>query len=290
MPLRKTQSIERSKCKHHSSTSIPIPLQSEKICKGTHPQDHEYISTKFIEKSELSKAKTDEYMEQTKRHKKRHKAIATLIKCKKCGEGHSTHLCTKPKATPPKCANCNGEHLTTYIKCPANPNNAAVNKKFIDAPPPKTKPPHELTEQVAAPTGIRQGHGVSPVLLNLIIDKTINSVKEIAGGYRIEQESMKLLCYADDPILMSVNKDDLQRLLYRFQRKTGSLKMGKAESMVIAIEPIRYILFVNDESNRDYMQCTYLGVEITSSKKPQQEVRAQINKASRISGYLRDLI
>ncbi|GJQ79207.1 hypothetical protein Trydic_g5453 [Trypoxylus dichotomus] len=30
-----------------------------------------------------------------------------------------------------------GEHLSTYIKCPANPNNAAVNKTFIDAPPPK---------------------------------------------------------------------------------------------------------------------------------------------------------
>ncbi|GJQ76213.1 hypothetical protein Trydic_g1954 [Trypoxylus dichotomus] len=58
-------------------------------------------------------------------------------KCMKCGEGHSTHLCTKPKTTPPKCANCQGEHLSTYIKCPANPNNDAVNKKFIDAPPPK---------------------------------------------------------------------------------------------------------------------------------------------------------
>ncbi|GJQ76915.1 hypothetical protein Trydic_g19871 [Trypoxylus dichotomus] len=58
-------------------------------------------------------------------------------KCMKCGEGHSTHLCTKPKTSPPKCANCQGEHLSTYIKCPVNPNNAAVNKKFIDAPSPK---------------------------------------------------------------------------------------------------------------------------------------------------------
>ncbi|GJQ78640.1 hypothetical protein Trydic_g11744 [Trypoxylus dichotomus] len=66
-----------------------------------------------------------------------HEAIVTLIMCMKCGEGHSTHLCIKPKTTPPKCANCQGEHLSTYIKCPANPNNAAVNKKFIDFPPPK---------------------------------------------------------------------------------------------------------------------------------------------------------
>ncbi|GJQ78864.1 hypothetical protein Trydic_g35 [Trypoxylus dichotomus] len=38
------------------------------------------------------------------------------------------------------------------------------------------------------------------------------------------------------------------------------------------------------------MQFTYLGVKITRSKSVQQEVRAQMNKASRISGYLRHLI
>ncbi|GJQ86055.1 hypothetical protein Trydic_g22060 [Trypoxylus dichotomus] len=60
-------------------------------------------------------------------------------KCMKCGEDHSTHLCEKPKTTPPKCANCGGEHLSTYLKCPENPNNA-VGKKFIDAPLPKNNP------------------------------------------------------------------------------------------------------------------------------------------------------
>ncbi|GJQ67519.1 hypothetical protein Trydic_g8332 [Trypoxylus dichotomus] len=60
-------------------------------------------------------------------------------KCMKCGEHHSTHLCEKPKTTPPKCANCGGEHLSTYLKCPENPNNA-VGKKYIDAPLPKNNP------------------------------------------------------------------------------------------------------------------------------------------------------
>ncbi|GJQ68732.1 hypothetical protein Trydic_g17265 [Trypoxylus dichotomus] len=60
-------------------------------------------------------------------------------KCMKCGEDHSTHLCEKPKTTPPKCANCGGEHLSTYLKCPENPNNA-VGKKYINAPLPKNNP------------------------------------------------------------------------------------------------------------------------------------------------------
>ncbi|GJQ84759.1 hypothetical protein Trydic_g21160 [Trypoxylus dichotomus] len=60
-------------------------------------------------------------------------------KCMKCGEDHSKHLCEKPRTTPPKCANCGGEHLSTYLKCPENPNNA-VGKKYIDAPLPKNNP------------------------------------------------------------------------------------------------------------------------------------------------------
>ncbi|GJQ65689.1 hypothetical protein Trydic_g7775 [Trypoxylus dichotomus] len=47
-------------------------------------------------------------------------------KCMKCGEDHSTHLCEKPKTTPPKCANCGGEHLSTYLKCPENPTTRSA--------------------------------------------------------------------------------------------------------------------------------------------------------------------
>ncbi|GJQ73293.1 hypothetical protein Trydic_g13665 [Trypoxylus dichotomus] len=56
----------------------------------------------------------------------------------------------------------------------------------------------------------------------------------------------------------------------------------KTKSMFIAKESIRRKLPVNDKPIRQCMQCTYLRVEITSSKKVQQKIRSQINKASRI--------
>lgn len=46
----------------------------------------------------------------------------------KCGEEHSTHLCTKPRTTPPKCGNCGGEHLSKYLYCKENPNNPNKNQ------------------------------------------------------------------------------------------------------------------------------------------------------------------
>lgn len=66
-------------------------------------------------------------------------------KCLKCGENHSTHLCEKPRTTPPKCANCAGEHLSNYIRCPKNPNGARL-VKYVDAPMPTTNPWHKAEE------------------------------------------------------------------------------------------------------------------------------------------------
>lgn len=54
--------------------------------------------------------------------------------------------------------------------------------------------------------------------------------------------------------------------------------------------PIRCKLAVNNKLIQQSMPNTYLGVEITSCKNLQQEVRTQVNKASRISGCLRSCV
>ncbi|KAI5749765.1 hypothetical protein M8J76_010043 [Diaphorina citri] len=40
-------------------------------------------------------------------------------KCFKCGSNHRTSDCTKPKEESPKCANCQGDHLSNNRKCTA---------------------------------------------------------------------------------------------------------------------------------------------------------------------------
>lgn len=71
------------------------------------------------------------------------------FRCMKCGEEHSTHLCPKPRTTPPKCANCGGEHLSTWMRCPRNPNNPD-KPKYVDAPLPKENPWEARREQKEA--------------------------------------------------------------------------------------------------------------------------------------------
>ncbi|GJQ84328.1 hypothetical protein Trydic_g5266 [Trypoxylus dichotomus] len=68
------------------------------------------------------------------------------------------------------------------------------------------------------------------------------------------------------------------------------ISLEKAESMVIAKEAIICILALDYKPIHQRIQSTYLEVEITSSKNLQLVVRTQINKASRIFDYLRNLI
>jgi Reverse transcriptase (RNA-dependent DNA polymerase) len=64
--------------------------------------------------------------------------------------------------------------------------------------------------------GIRQGDSLSPLLFNLIMDEIILQVKNLNRGYRMGEEIISIVCYADDAILIAESEDDLQRLLYQF--------------------------------------------------------------------------
>lgn len=63
------------------------------------------------------------------------------FKCMKCGDEHSTHICTKPKTTPPKCANCAGEHTSIWKKCPARPKTTQSQQSLIITTPLTMKNP-----------------------------------------------------------------------------------------------------------------------------------------------------
>ncbi|GJQ83616.1 hypothetical protein Trydic_g2948 [Trypoxylus dichotomus] len=89
---------------------------------------------------------------------------------------------------------------------------------------------------------------VATATLIRTMDKLINSLKEVARGYKMGQESMKTLYYADDAILMADNEDDLQRLLYHFQTKAESLNVQ------ISMEKI----LINGHSKRAHLIVNWL--------------------------------
>lgn len=68
-------------------------------------------------------------------------------KCVKCGEGHFTRECEKPRELPAKCANCGGAHPASAVSCPIykfrigelnSETKKTQSKKYEPAPRPAT--------------------------------------------------------------------------------------------------------------------------------------------------------
>lgn len=152
----------------------------------------------------------------------------------------------------------------------------------------------QTTDEISNNTGIRQGDSLSPALFNIIMDKLIESMDNFRG-YKIGNSQIRAVCFADDAVLLANTEDDLQRLLYNFTNiaKTYNMEVStaKTKSMVIAKEPIRCKLVVEEEIIEQVSSFQYLGIEIrvSSDRNLYKEVRQQALKGARISGYLRDI-
>ncbi|XP_045466553.1 uncharacterized protein LOC123675250 [Harmonia axyridis] len=103
-----------------------------------------------------------------------------------------------------------------------------------------------------------------------------------------------VVSYADDAVLISDSEDDLQRILHAFNQEAKSLNMlintTKTKCMVTSKEPIRCKLEIDGKMVEQVREFTYLGADITSDGDLKREVRNQTMKASRISGFLQDIV
>lgn len=82
-----------------------------------------------------------------------------------------------------------------------------------------------LTQGVEVAIGIRQGDSLSPCQFNIIMDQIIRGVNEVKAGYKMGNRSLRILCYADDAVLVAENEDDLQRLLNKFKTAAERFNM-----------------------------------------------------------------
>ncbi|XP_055372045.1 uncharacterized protein LOC129606020 [Condylostylus longicornis] len=68
------------------------------------------------------------------------------------------------------------------------------------------------------------------------------------------------------------------------------ISVSKTKSMTISKDSLRCKLAIDGTIIEQVMSFNYLGVEVTSDRDSNREVRAQASKGAAISGYLRDVI
>jgi len=121
------------------------------------------------------------------------------------------------------------------------------------------------------------------------MDKITTDTRSAGRGFRTHKGETTILCYADDVVLISENEDELQRLLHQFYDSNTMISVPKTKSLVIAKEPIRCKL-VSNEIIEQVMSLKYLGIKISSSQDRKKKIQGQTSKATRISGYLKEII
>ena len=121
----------------------------------------------------------------------------------------------------------------------------------------------KLTQKIEVNNGIRQGDSLSPLLFN-IMDELIIQVRKLKG-YKMGDREIKILCYADDVVLIAESEDELQRLLHQFNTTTKKFKMNISvtRAMTTSKTPLRCKLEIDGQSVQQEMKFKYFGIEIS---------------------------
>ena len=70
-----------------------------------------------------------------------------------------------------------------------------------------------MTDWFGVKSGLKQGCSLSPVLFNLYINDLALKINALGKGIKIDDESVSILLYADDVVLLAENETDLQCML-----------------------------------------------------------------------------
>ena len=92
-----------------------------------------------------------------------------------------------------------------------------------------------LTDWFGVKSGLKQGCSLSPVLFNLYINDLALKVNALGKGIKIDDESISILLYADDVVLLAENETDLQFLLNVLGNwfKTNKLSISPSKSNTV---------------------------------------------------------
>ena len=89
----------------------------------------------------------------------------------------------------------------------------------------RIKSNNQISTPLTILNGVRQGDSPSPMLFNLIMDKIIENLpKEL--GYRMGNNPIHTLCYADDAVLIADSEKSLQTLLTKIRLDGRKPKHG----------------------------------------------------------------
>jgi hypothetical protein len=107
----------------------------------------------------------------------------------------------------------------------------------------------KLSGKISVNRGVRLA---GPTVFNLAMNEIIKNIKD-KKGYRMSNEEISIICYADDAVLIADREDNLQRLLHQFmlncQKHNMKISTSKTKTLTLSKEPLRRKFEVQGKNN-----------------------------------------
>ena len=125
--------------------------------------------------------------------------------------------------------------------------------------------------------GVRQGCVMSPWLFNVFMDGIIREVKEnLQGGVQLTTTNVQMLLFADDVVMVTEKKDDMQRNLDEMKKvmEKWGMKMhwGKTKVMMVSRTEEKCKLSIEGEDIEDVKKLKCLGAMISADGRCDKEI------------------
>jgi hypothetical protein len=147
------------------------------------------------------------------------------------------------------------------------------------------------SEPIHINKGVRQGCGLSPILINVYINKILQELKMVINkGIQLANwKRINTILYADDQSLMAIPEDELQTMAYHLNLIARKYKINipstKTKSMTMRGSDIqRAKIVINDNPVEQVSGFKYLGYLTLDYK---SDLEDKIQTYNKINGVIR---
>lgn len=128
--------------------------------------------------------------------------------------------------------------------------------------------------------GVRQGDPISPKLFNAVLEEIFHQLDWEEKGLSVNGENLTHLRFADDIVVFSPTKDDLQKMLIELDRESqkAGLHMNPQKTKVMT-NGIQEPILVNNNTIEYVKEYVYLGQLISPNDSMTKEVQRRVINA-----------